>query len=81
MKAILRRLMGYPAKSIGQKVALEIAQAECTKNGWTWNEPVSVHERIKKIVVYTNNRDRGNNVVVVLNAFDGNVIAARLIRF
>jgi len=76
MKAILRKILGYPIKTISREQALRIAKAECERRDWKWIEPVRIDERLKCIIVWTNVSSMGGNATLKLDAFDGRIIFA-----
>lgn len=65
--------------------AIDIAKKYADQQGWTWLEPVECKLRKRwfthaTILIRTNAGSRGINIVMTIDAVDGKVIDARMLK-
>ena len=76
MVGLLRRARILPQPKVSKEEALQLAQAECSRRGWPWQEPVHVSEWFTAWYFMTNANYRGGNVNIAIDSISGRVRAA-----
>ena|SRR5579872_5908 len=70
-KETLRRLLRIPPPRITADQALSIAQQECARLGWPWEEPVDVWENLRSYSVRAG--VIGEHIYMLIDNQDGSV--------
>lgn len=74
----MRRMLFLGSLPIPPDEALEIARRECERQGWSWNEPIHVSERLTSYQVMTNADATGGNAFVTIDGTTGEVRSSNL---
>ena len=63
--------------AIDKQTALEIAKAECEKNGWPWPKQVSVKWGLTAYTVWGGGR-KGGNLCIRIRKMDGALLSSNV---
>lgn len=69
--------MGQPKISLDE--ARRLAQEECERRGWYWEEPVKENDELLMWHFYTASNVRGGNVVIRVSMRDGRIVQASFV--
>jgi hypothetical protein len=61
--------------------AKDLAHQECLRQGWPWEEPVSVQWGIWTYWVWTSATTRGGNASITVRKRDGQIVSAGFIPY
>jgi hypothetical protein len=68
----------FGVRFVARDEILKIARRVCDDKGWPWSEPIRVLERPFRTVVVTAGNRKGGNVIVVVDARNGNILSSIL---